>query len=209
MKKVSWKVSLAVAVVGIAATLACLGLAQTGASAQPGPGAGPGFQGGPGGPPPPEALFERFDKDADGKLSKTELLEMVWERMGKADTDGDGALSLKELEAARPEGPGGEGPGGPGFGMGGPGGPGGPGFGMGGPGRGRGERPAPEMLFERHDDNGDGKLTKDEVPEWAWERMVKADADADGAVTLDELKKSREEGCGDPECDGNCGAKKD
>lgn len=41
----------------------------------------------------------------------------------------------------------------------------------------------------RFDKNDDGKLTEDEVPEGPWARMTRADADKDGIVTKEELKK--------------------
>ena len=47
----------------------------------------------------------------------------------------------------------------------------------------------PGQMFERMDANKDGKLTKEEVPEQAWERIVKADADNNGAVTKEEMAK--------------------
>lgn len=127
---------------------------------------------GPGGPhakgrPAPEALFDRFDKDDDGKLTADELPERIAERMLEhADADGDGAVTLEELQAARPERPGG---------------PGGP----------RGGRLTPEALIEKFDENGSTELTENEVPERLWERLSKADANGNGAVTLEELEAAK------------------
>ena len=60
-------------------------------------------------------------------------------------------------------------------------------------GRGRGPGfggpPDPSVILERMDQNKDGKLTKDEVPEAAWGRLSRADADNDGVITKDELAK--------------------
>jgi Ca2+-binding EF-hand superfamily protein len=123
-----------------------------------------GPEGGPKGPPPgggPEEMFKRADKNNDGKISKDEVPAEAWERLGKLDKDNDGAVSKEE---ARAGGPGAGGPGG-----------------SGGPGRG-----GPEM-FARADKNKDGKLTKDEVPEGAWERMSKLDKDGDNAVSKEEM----------------------
>lgn len=51
------------------------------------------------------------------------------------------------------------------------------------------ERPrGPEAVFERFDANQDGKLTADELPERAKERLQQADKNKDGVVTFDELK---------------------
>jgi hypothetical protein len=53
-------------------------------------------------------------------------------------------------------------------------------------------RPGPgqgfERMFRQHDKNGDGKLTKDEVPPAVWERLARADADGDGAITKAEAR---------------------
>lgn len=63
-----------------------------------------------------------------------------------------------------------------------------PSRGPGGPGR--GGPPNPQELFERGDQNDDGKLTKDEVPEFMWGRLSRADANDDGAVTREELAQA-------------------
>ncbi len=52
----------------------------------------------------------------------------------------------------------------------------------------RRRHPRAAMLFKRFDKNKDGKLTKTEVPARLWTRIVKADANKDGAVTLKELQ---------------------
>ena len=59
-------------------------------------------------------------------------------------------------------------------------------------GRGPRRGPAnPERLLTEMDENEDGKLTKNEVPEFAWSRLSRADKNDDGAITEDELKKAR------------------
>lgn len=45
------------------------------------------------------------------------------------------------------------------------------------------------MIFGRVDRNHDGKVTKDEAPEFMWSRLSEADADKDGAVSKEELEK--------------------
>jgi polyisoprenoid-binding protein YceI len=60
------------------------------------------------------------------------------------------------------------------------GGPGGGGKGKGGGGR-RGGTPG-EMIA-RMDANGDGKINKDEAPEFVWERISSADTDGDGSIS--------------------------
>jgi len=122
-------------------------------------------KGGPGAVrPEPGKIFAQFDKDQSGTITKEELPERAAEHFSKMDTNGDGAISKEEfLEAVkkmRPERPG-------------------------GPGR---QGPDPEQIFKRLDKNTDGKLDKeDKVPEQVWQRISKADANNDGAVTKEEL----------------------
>ena len=103
-----------------------------------------------------------------------------------ADADGNGAVTLEELQAAHPGG-----------GRGGQGGPG-------GRGGARGQRPSADQIIERFDEDGSGELTENEVPAEIWARMSAADADRNGAVTLEELdahhaqRGSHEPGGGDP-----------
>ena len=56
----------------------------------------------------------------------------------------------------------------------------------------RRERPTPEMLIERFDKDGDGKLAVSEMPERMQKRMKKSDTDADGFVSAEELKTTLE-----------------
>jgi predicted O-methyltransferase YrrM len=60
----------------------------------------------------PAQNFDQIDKNKDGKITKDELADWIWQRFAAADADKDGALTRQELEAMRP--PGGER--GPGFG---------------------------------------------------------------------------------------------
>jgi len=46
-------------------------------------------------------------------------------------------------------------------------------------------------MFSKADTNGDGKLSKDEVPPEAWARISKADKNDDGAVSKEELAAAR------------------
>ncbi len=61
-----------------------------------------------------------------------------------------------------------------------------------GPGKGKGKRGKAKRhagkLFAKFDANKDGSLTADEVPEKAWARLSKADADGNGAVTRAEIR---------------------
>ncbi|HET6425085.1 MAG TPA: EF-hand domain-containing protein [Planctomycetaceae bacterium] len=171
------------------------------------------------GVPKPEELFQRLDKDGDGKVTKEEVPEeqrRFFDRSVRVgDKDGDGALTKDEfLQASKPPEAGG-------IPLNPQGGPGGnrlgdarqrfdqmdrnkdgkvtldevpepirdrakPIFdrlgkteltfedwarGMGG---GPDGRPEPGALFGRLDKNGDGKLTKEEVPDEFKERMAQA-----------------------------------
>ncbi len=108
----------------------------------------------------PGEMFKRADKNNDGKISKDEVPEQAWERLGKLDKDGDGAVSGEEAKAGRPEG----------------GRPGGP-----------PSREEAAARFEKADKNEDGKLSKDEVPAEHWERLSKLDKDGDNAVSKEEM----------------------
>jgi len=48
-----------------------------------------------------KGLLERMDANADGKLSQDEFVEGAMSRFDKADTDGNGVLDAKELEAMK------------------------------------------------------------------------------------------------------------
>ncbi|MDF1659321.1 MAG: hypothetical protein P1U58_17020 [Verrucomicrobiales bacterium] len=127
--------------------------ARGGEGGRPGDG---GTKGGPG------EMFKRADKNSDGKISKDEVPEGLWERLGKLDKDGDNAVSQEEAKAGRPDGP----------------------KPSGGPEKGKG---GPGDMLKRADKNGDGNISKDEVPEEAWERLGKLDKDSDGVVSKEEL----------------------
>jgi hypothetical protein len=84
-----------------AGAAACLGLLwPASVGAQP-PG-GRGDRPGRGGPPPERPLagmFDRWDANEDGKLTEDEVPEGVWNRLSRADADGDGAVTREELAA--------------------------------------------------------------------------------------------------------------
>lgn len=114
-------------------------------------------------------MFGRLDKNKDGKISKDEAPAEMWERLARLDKDGDAALSKEEMAVMAPGRPG----------EGRPGMPGRPG--LAGPG-------GPEAMFSRFDGDKDGKLSKSEVPAEMWERLSKADENADGLVSKTELE---------------------
>ncbi|WLD10672.1 EF-hand domain-containing protein [Planctellipticum variicoloris] len=110
--------------------------------------------------PKPADLFKQLDKNADGKLVADEIPQehrRLFERVQRAgDKNEDGQLTVEEFEAAhQPDAP-------SGGSLGGPGGPG-------------GGRPNPEEIRERlkqMDRNGDGKISRSEVPDVARERLM-------------------------------------
>lgn len=71
-------------------------------------GSGPSGAAGRQGPPSPSFLLERFDKNKDGKLTKSELPGFIWDRLSKADANSDGEITKDEIEAhmktIRPDG---------------------------------------------------------------------------------------------------------
>ncbi len=132
--------------------------------------------GGPGGERPRPGsgeMFKTADKNEDGKISKDEVPEQAWARLGKLDKDGDGAVSRDEIAAMA----GGAGRGGDSKG------------GSKGKGKG-GQQGGPGAIFGKMDKNGDDKLSKDEVPDEMWAKLRNADEDADGTVSKKELEKS-------------------
>ncbi|MEZ5354084.1 MAG: EF-hand domain-containing protein [Bryobacteraceae bacterium] len=117
-----------------------------------------------------------LDADRDGAISADEIAKASVSLM-KLDKDHDGMLSLDEV---RPNFGEGRGRGGR---EGGPGGPGGPG----------GMDPAAmtKRLLE-FDRNGDGTLSKDEIPERMQGMIARGDLDKDGSLSAEELKKMAE-----------------
>ncbi len=169
------------------------------------------------GPPGPRfgmlrfALLDAMDIDRDGTLSREEI-ENASRALAALDQDGDGKLSAAEI-GWPPAGLGPGGGGGPGRGWGPPGF--GPNFGQGvfppGP-QGPPVRPdatepaAPADLVERlmaYDRDGDGRVTKMELPRSRHAILDQADTNQDGAVDRDELtayveRMNRDEAASDP-----------
>lgn len=158
------------------------------ASPRGGPGGGFGGRGGD-----PAAMIDRMmenDANGDGQLSQDEIPEFLARMLTGADTDADGNISRVELQKAMQNfrgGPGG-GFGGPGGGFGGPGGGGG-GFG------GRGGFGDPESMTRQimsGDQNGDGKISQDEMNPQMARMLGNADTNGDGVLDAKEVRTAAE-----------------
>ena len=122
-----------------------------------------GWRGGRGGP---EALFGRirgWDANDDGLVARSKVPEPMRDRFDRMDENGDGVLEADEIESLparmRP-----------------------------GPGRGgRGMRGDPAARLRSFDANGDGWITREEIPEQAAGMFDRVDANGDGVIVDDEL----------------------
>ena len=184
---------------------------REGRPGQGGPGQGRPGQGGPGqgGFYPPNPLLMALDANRDGKISASEMQNAA-AALKSLDKNKDGAVTMDELRPeggrggfGRPEG-GRGGFGRPEGGRGGSEGPpqGGRGFGRGsgrppqgdGPGNSGGGATA-EAFVKRlmsRDENGDGKISKDELPAQMQRILDRADTNKDGAIDEQEAKKMAE-----------------
>jgi Ca2+-binding EF-hand superfamily protein len=120
------------------------------------------------------------DKNADGKLSADEITDTVRPLIDGADQNADGIFDRAELtvhvQNMRNRAPGGAGA----F----PGGPGGPG------GFADRQIDANQLTAQllRSDRNGDGRLTRDEVPPQAMGMLQGGDQNGDGAIDAREMQ---------------------
>lgn len=154
-------------------TLAFGLLAVAGVQAQDGRGPGRGRF------PAPNVGFTTLDINGDGVVDAAEIAAAP-ASLAKLDKNGDGQITSDEVRMAMPQG---RGPGGPG---------------RGGPGRG-GERSEGEtqaaMVEETvktlmaFDANGDGKLSRSELPDRFQGLFDRGDANQDGFLTPDEIRK--------------------
>ncbi len=176
-------------------------LAQFAPGGQPGGGFGGfsgGRRGGMGGDP--SQWFDRLSggKDVWVRSEITDqrqqmIFDMTAQRLGVTNgriTRDQFANSAQQMMGGMRGGPGGGGFGGSGFGGG-----GGGGGGWGGQGGGAGGAPNPDMMagwadnmFRRLDQNGDGLLNGDEMPENLRAEREKWDANHDGFIDLTEFK---------------------
>lgn len=115
-----------------------------------------------------EEIFARIDKDNDGNITESEAPQF-WEKLSKADKNSDGSVSKEEWLLARSYmdrmGKGG----------------------MKGRGKGGPQPGGPNAIFGKYDEDKDGKLSEAEVPAELWAKLSKADDNADGRVSQEEL----------------------
>jgi len=132
-------------------------------------------------------VFSALDTNADGKLYTSEYLHVwgQWARAGQKNASERIAARQAKLETASGRAPQ------PGFRS--PGG--GPPSGRPGP---AGGPPDVEEIFQRFDRNEDGKLQKQEIPEFVQQFLLPADANRDNVVTEAELRAARQRQGGRP-----------
>lgn len=162
-----------------------VGMAGVVSAQRPENGARPGRPG-QGGPQRGNPM-SRLDTDGDGAISMAEIDAMA-DRLKALDKDGDGKVTKEEFAAQMGQRPGPEGrpQGKPGEGR--PQGRPGEGRAQGKPGEGR---PDPEAFIAKvmeSDTNGDGKISKEEAPERMQRAFDRLDADGSGDITKEELE---------------------
>lgn len=142
-----------------------------------------GFGGGPGGRQGGgfmrfNPIFQALDTDGDGELSKKEIKNAA-KALWKLDKNGDGQITADEVRPNFPQG-------GPGEFRRGPQG----GERRGPEGGGPGGNDPEELVrtLMAFDKNGDGKLSKDELPERMQGMLERGDANHDGFLTPDEIR---------------------
>ena len=102
--------------------------------------------------------FENLDVNQDGLLSEREVTEKLWHRIISADVNQDARVSLNEIDELRQQRDAEQ------------------------------EGTQTQDLFGRFDVNDDGLLTEDEVDGRTWDRIVAADHNHDGTISLNELQ---------------------
>ena len=106
-------------------------------------------------------LMERFDTDGDGQITVEEIEALRTARFNEADTNGDGVIDVTEFQAAAQA------------------------------------RAAERMaeraaeMFARIDQDGDGQLTQDDLGGREGRMFEYADENGDGVLTEDELLNAR------------------
>jgi len=123
---------------------------------------GPGMMKGKGGPD--AVMFNRFDADGDGTVTRAEFDAGHTDMLKAADKDGDGAVSLDEFNAFADD--------------------------MRNEMRAQHRAQRQAWVFSKLDANDDGTVTADEIAPHAEDRFEAFDRNDDGAVSAEELQKS-------------------
>lgn len=112
-----------------------------------------------------EQMFEKHDANKDGKLTKDEMPERASKMFDRVDQDKDGAITKAEAEAAKEKFK-----------------------------KKRHERHGKfqAKMMEKFDTNKDGKVSQAEFTDFTMKKFAEIDADGDGNVTKEELKKHRD-----------------
>ncbi|MDA9764608.1 EF-hand domain-containing protein [Opitutales bacterium] len=140
----------------------------------------------PGGRQPMNAaqLKERIlqaDADGDGKISESEAPQQMANQFQRVDQDSDGFLDEAEIDTfvsrSRPGGQGGQGGQRPAT-------------------AGQGGRGNPVAQLRNMDSNGDGKITRDEMPEQWQQRFDRMDANGDEVIDEEEIEAMGNRGRG-------------
>lgn len=107
----------------------------------------------------PKMSFEEIDADGNGEVTKAELDALKDARFAAADSNGDGVLSLEEMQVRAQD---------------------------------QAAKRAARML-ERFDKNGDGGLSKDELPQprRAGKMFDRMDGDGSGSISKQEFEEAR------------------
>ncbi len=119
-----------------------------------------------------DQIFERWDKNKDGLLSKNEIPDFLWKNISYADKDQNGSVSKQELQKFRTRAQGN--------------------IGMNKEKSFSDKRINQEniqQLLKRFDRNHDNALGKEEVPSSLWEKISKLDFNKDDLISEEEFRR--------------------